>query len=159
MVIRDLRPDDLPGFLALLNAKAQFDGAESYNCASVDNLHNAFFGKRPSVFGLVAETDGRIIAMATYYSVFSLYLVKPSLWLNDLFVHPDWRNQQIGRTLLTRLSEIAITNGCARIDWIVAATNTKGQAFYRRLGAQVFDTVKLARLNETAIRKLSRVSA
>lgn len=44
MVIRDLQPDGLPRFLAPLNAKAQFDGAEAYNCASVENLHNVFFG-------------------------------------------------------------------------------------------------------------------
>jgi ribosomal protein S18 acetylase RimI-like enzyme len=158
MVIRDLRPDDLPVFLALLNAKAQFDGAESYNCASVEKLHNAFFGERPSVFALVAETDGEVVAMATYYTVFSLYLVKPSIWLNDLFVHPDWRNKQIGPKLLARLSEIAIANGCARIDWIVATTNTKGQAFYRRLGAEIFDAVKLARFNDIAIRGLSKMA-
>jgi len=159
MVIRDLRPDDLPGFLELLNGKAKFDGAESINCASVENLRNAFFGERPSAFALVAEADGKLVAMATYYTVFSLYLVKPSIWLNDLFVHPDWRNKQIGPKLLARLCEIAIDKGCARIDWIVATTNSKGQAFYRRLGAEVFETVRLARFNEAAIRGLSRMPA
>lgn len=94
--------------------------------------------------------------MATYYRVFSLYLVKPSIWLNDLFVHQDFRNKQIAPKLLARLSEIAIASGCARIDWIVATKNARGQAFYRRLGAQVFDTDKLARFNEAAIRDLSR---
>ncbi len=157
MIIRDIEPSDLPGFLQLLHGKAKFDGAETVNRATIDTLMPAFFGAQPSIRALVVEHEGALVAMATYYTVFSLYLVKPSIWLNDLFVQPNWRNNRIGEMLLARLAKIAIDLGCERIDWIVAITNNSGQRFYKRLGAEVFDSVKLARFNQTAISEISEM--
>jgi GNAT superfamily N-acetyltransferase len=157
MIIREIQPSDLPDFLQLLHGKAKFDGAEAVNRATIDTLMPAFFGVQPSIRALVVEHDGELVAMATYYTVFSLYLVKPSIWLNDLFVQPSWRNNRIGEKLLARLANIAIDLGCERIDWIVAVTNDGGQSFYKRLGAEVFDSVKLARFNQAAIAQISEM--
>ena len=159
MFIRDLKPSDLPEFLLLLQGKAKFDGAESVNRATSDTLAQAFFGAQPSIHALVMEHDGELVAMATFYTVFSLYLVKPSIWLNDIFVRPDWRNNRIGEKLLARLANIAVDRGCERIDWIVATTNNNGQRFYKRLGAEIFETVRLARFNQAAIREIAGMPA
>lgn len=156
MNIRPVEPTELPQLFALLQAKAAFDGCPESLRATVATLHDALFAQRPLAHALVAEIDGRLVGMATYYSIFSSFIAKPGLWLDDLYVYEDFRGQNIGRKPLTRLCQLAREGGCGRVDWHVSALNERGIQFYQSIGATISANSRLARLDEGAIQKMAR---
>jgi GNAT superfamily N-acetyltransferase len=87
------------------------------------------------------------------------FLARPGIWLDDLFVDEDARENGVGAALLTELARVADRNGFARIEWVTAVDNAKGLAFYRRNGAQVHDTVRVLRLGRAELSHLARAGA
>lgn len=78
---------ELVELLGLLKAKAEFDGYPESLRATEENLHAALFSDRPLAHALVAIEDGALVGMATYFSIFSTFIVKPGLWLDDSYVY------------------------------------------------------------------------
>lgn len=155
MIVRHVMESELPNLLTLIRAKAEFDGCPETLRATEASLHQALFSGAPRAFALVAESNGELVGMATYYAIFSSFIAKPGLWLDDLFVVETHRSQGIGEALIRRLCTIARESGCGRLDWHVSAFNERGQRFYRRLGASISEKARLVRLDETQIRMLS----
>lgn len=159
MQIRPVREDELPSLLALIRAKAEFDGCPETLRATVESLREALFAPKPLAHALIAEVNGRVVGMATYYAIFSSFIAKPGLWLDDLFVYSEARNQGIGEALVRRLSKIAKSGGCGRIDWHVSNFNERGKKFYLRIGATISERARLVRLNEEGIHALAEGQA
>ncbi len=151
IIVREIHENELPELLALLKAKAEFDGVANSLVSDVSTLRKALFSTQPMAKALVALSDDVIVGMATYYGTFSSFIAKPCIWLDDLYVYEAHRSKGIGRALIQHLSMIAHQQGCGRIDWIVASQNSKGKKFYSELGASIFDSVQLARLDEATI--------
>lgn len=152
VIVRTAAPGDVSSLLRLLRAKAQFDGVPHSLQATEENLRAELFRSGPAAHAIVATREDQVVGMATYFQTFSSFLMKPGLWLDDLYVDEPYRKCGVGRELLLWLCREAAASGCARIEWIVAALNTNGRGFYERMGAEVFETVRLARLDEAAIR-------
>ena len=155
MLIRSVAEGDLEQVLALLHAKAAFDGCPTAMVATVDSLRTALFAPTPIAHALVAVTGAHVVGIATYYATFSTFLSRPGIWLDDLYVEEASRGQHIGRHLVARLSEIAVERGCARIDWHVLETNERGRAFYESIGARIHSSERLMRLSDDAISALA----
>lgn len=155
IVVRQVTPEDLPDFLRLLEGKADFDGVRSTLKATLENLRAELFAPSPATRAVIAVKGTETVGMATYYDTFSSFLMKPGIWLDDLFVLAEHRKSGVGRALLAWLCREAVAHGCARIDWTVAAENDNGRGFYVQMGATISEVVRLARLNEVAIRKLA----
>lgn len=154
MQIRFIQDNELPELLALLKAKAEFDGNVQSFVATIDSLCAALFSESPMAKAIVAVENGSIVGMATFYATFSSFIAKPCIWLDDLYVYETHRSKGVGRALVKYLSAFALEQGCGRIDWVVATNNNQGRKFYSRLGASIFDSVQLARLDEAAIHAL-----
>lgn len=149
--IRPAHEADIAVLLDLIRAKAAFDGCLASLRADEQSLRYALFSSRPRAHALVAEINGQIVGVATYYDIYSSFVAKPGIWLDDLYVYEDYRRYGVGKSLMAALCEIAQRNGCARIDWIVARDNKNGRDFYAKLGAEIFEQVRHARLDEAAI--------
>ncbi|MEL7224099.1 MAG: GNAT family N-acetyltransferase [Cyanobacteria bacterium P01_D01_bin.36] len=91
------------------------------------------------------------IGFASYHFTYSTFLARPGLWLDDLFIQPEYRNQAIGTRLIQSLCKIAQQHNCGRIDWTVDVENTAGIRFYRRMGGQLQTQVHLCRLDRPSI--------
>lgn len=159
MNIRHVYESELPALLDLIRAKAEFDGCPESLKASVESLREAIFSSKPLAYALVADVDGKIVGMATYYSIFSSFISKPGLWLDDLFVHEQFRNVGIGEALVQRLCSIAKAGGCGRVDWHVSNFNERGKKFYQRIGASISEKARLVRLAETQINALAEAKS
>jgi GNAT superfamily N-acetyltransferase len=157
--VRPSLETDIAALLDLIRAKAGFDGCLDSLRTDERSLWVALFSARPRASALVAEINGRVVGMATYYDIYSSFVAKPGIWLDDLYVYEDYRGHGVGRALMTTLCEIAYREGCARIDWIVARDNENGRSFYSKLGAEIFDQVRHARLDEAAIGRLATSNA
>ena len=150
-IVRPIESADISHLLRLLRAKAVFDGVEHTLQATEQNLTEELLAPNASARAIVAVVNNQVVGMATYFQTFSSFLMKPGIWLDDLFIEETHRKHGIGRQLIAWLCKEAKANGCARIDWIVAANNDNGRGFYERMGATVFESVRLARIDQNAI--------
>ena len=152
MKIRHVEQPEIPQLFALLQG---FDGNPESLRATPTTLRDAIFAERPLANARVAEVNGKLVGMATYYSIFSSFIAKPRLWLDDLYVYEEYRSRNIGRKLMERLCQIAHDGGCGRVDWHVSGFNERGIKFYRGIGATISERAKLVRLGEAAIQELA----
>jgi GNAT superfamily N-acetyltransferase len=85
---------------------------------------------------LVAEEDGKTVGFALWFYNLSTFKCKPGIYLEDLFVLPEYRGRGIGKALLQSLGKIAIEENIGRIEWSCLDWNTPSLEFYRRMGAK-----------------------
>jgi GNAT superfamily N-acetyltransferase len=141
MNVRDATAIDAAEVLAFVRAKAEFDrelGAFAGDLGTTEELiRSHLFGPRPFAFALLAGGPGSAVGFALYYFRYSSFRGRPSVWLDDLFVHADARRQGAWRLLMSRLAEVAVSADCTHIAWVASASNAIGMGFYRRLGADV----------------------
>ncbi len=147
ILIRDANKKDIPAIMELIYLKAEFDGCLESLEANPQKLEIDFFGEKPLAFVILAEVDGDTIGLATYHFIYSTFLAKPGIWLDDLYVKAEYRSHQVGQALMLRLRQIGKEKGCGRIDWTVAVSNERGINFYERIGAKIMNKLKLCRLD------------
>jgi GNAT superfamily N-acetyltransferase len=135
MPIREATEDDLDDILQLIKDLASYERAADEVRATTDGLRRALFSEHPKVFCLIAETeDGDTAGFAIYFLNFSTWEGVHGLYLEDLFVRPQFRGDGFGGALLRRLAKIADDNGYARMEWVVLNWNTPAIAVYDRIG-------------------------
>ena len=157
--IRSANINDIGAILKLIQGKADFDGCLESLSSSDADIKEAFFSAKPKANAILAFENDEAIGIATYYSIYSTFIAKPGIWLDDLFVYPSSRKSGAGKALISELCNIALDTGCGRIDWIVARENENGKGFYEYLGANIFEEVRHARLDQKAIENLAGTKA
>ncbi len=156
MRVRGIERLDVADIFALIQAKAMFDGCQESLLLNEDDIESIFFDYRPRAKAIVAIIDDDVVGIATYYDIFSTFIAKPGLWLDDLYVYDSFRDHGVGKALISRLCSVAKATGCARIDWIVADDNKNGKGFYHALGATISQHVRHSRLDENAMHQLAQ---
>jgi GNAT superfamily N-acetyltransferase len=136
--IRAAEARDLPSVVGLVRALADFEKLEGPDEAAARRLTDDFAAGRYSL--LVADDGERIVGYALYFFTYSTFLAKPSLYLEDLFVHPGARGRGIGERFMRALAQVAVERGCGRFEWTVLDWNVDAQKFYRRIGAEVMSS-------------------
>ena len=153
--IRSALPGDLPSVVALVRALADFEKLPAPDDEAAARLIRDATSAEPPFHLLVGEDpSGAVVAYAAYFTTYSTFLAKRSLYLEDLFVHPDARGRGLGEELLRRLAALAVDRGCARFDWCVLDWNVDAQRFYKRLGAEVLSSWWTCRLEGDALAAL-----
>lgn len=148
----EVRPgtiEDVPVLLSFIQAMAAFEKLPV--SATEESLREVLFGENPAARTLLAFVGGRPIAYITYFFSFSTMLGKRGLWLEDVFIDPDFRGQGIGKALMAYLANIAIENQCGRFEWIVLDWNESAIHFYQSLGARVLPDWRICRLDEAQL--------
>jgi GNAT superfamily N-acetyltransferase len=147
VVVREARREDAPAIVALIRALAEFERLPGPDADAAARLAEHGFGARPHFESLVAESDGRIVAYAIFVTTYSTFRVRPTLFLEDIFVHPDARRRGIATRMMERLRTLAVERDCGRFEWMVLDWNAGAQALYAKLGAQQLDDWRLCRVD------------
>lgn len=147
MEIRRAAPADGPAYLELVRALAAYEKLDPPDDAACERLLADAFGERPRYALWVAELDGRVVAYAVTFETYSTFRALPSLYLEDLFVHPDARRRGIATAMLSVLRAHAEARGCGRFEWTVLDWNTDAQKLYTSIGAQILDNWRLCRVD------------
>ena len=113
------------------------------------------FGPNPFYFCLIAETDGAPAGFALYFFNYSTWLGRPGLYLEDLFVLPEYRGLGIGKALLQQVAAIAVEKDCPRLQWEVLDWNTPAIDFYKAMGAEFLDEWRNVRVTGKALLRLA----
>ncbi|MBN8245944.1 MAG: GNAT family N-acetyltransferase [Verrucomicrobia bacterium] len=133
--IRGAVASDAPTVVRFIHALAAYERLSHECVATEEALRQTLFGERPAAEVLLAEFDTLPVGMALFFQNYSTFLARPGIYLEDLFVLPEFRGRGFGRALLLRVGRLARERGCGRFDWSVLDWNTPSIEFYRSLGA------------------------
>ncbi len=150
------RSEDVPIILSLIRALGEYERLSHEVVATEDGLRTWLFGDRPAAEVVLAYVDETVVGFALFFHNFSTFLGRPGLYLEDLFVIPEWRGHGIGKSLLVHLAALAVERGCGRMEWNVLDWNEPALRFYERMGARLMKEWKLCRLTGAS---LARVAA
>jgi GNAT superfamily N-acetyltransferase len=154
VVVRPGTIDDVPLILDFIHSMAAFEKLAA--SATEQSLRDSLFGDEPAAHTLLAFVGGKPVAYATYFFTFASMVGRRGLWLDDLFVNPDFRGKGIGEALMAYLADVAVRTRCARFEWMVLDWNESAIAFYRRLGATLLDGWRICRLDGTQLSHVAR---
>jgi GNAT superfamily N-acetyltransferase len=157
--IRKATPADVPVILDFIRALAIYEREPDAVSATEEGLLRDGFGHNPFYFCMIAEHEGAPAGFALYFFNYSTWMGRPGLYLEDLFVHPEFRGLGIGKALLQRVAAIAVENNCPRLQWEVLDWNTPAIDFYRAMGAEFLDEWRNVRVSGDALARLAEAPA
>jgi GNAT superfamily N-acetyltransferase len=153
--ISDATPDDMDALLELIRELARFERLEKEVETTVESLLESLFGAQPVGRALLGRCDGQVAGYALYFFTFSSFVGRPGLWLDDLYVRPQFRSQGLGRALLEAVARVGAQRNCGRFEWTALNWNKPALDFYRKLGAKPMEEWTLLRLNCEGLRRLA----
>ncbi len=158
LTIRQSTCDDIPLILQFIRDLAEYERAPEEARATADDLLRDGFGPSPKFRCDLAFWDGRPAGFCLYFFNYSTWQGRPGLYLEDLFVRPEFRGKGIGKALLVHLARVAVRENCGRFSWAVLDWNTPAQEFYRSLGARMLKEWIIMRVEGEALPQLAQTS-
>lgn len=155
VLIRPVTPADVPTLFALITALAEYEKLSHQVSGDAAALEAHLFGDRPYIEAVIAEWQGAPVGFALFFHNYSTFLTKPGIYLEDLFVLPEYRGHGIGKALLVHVAQIAADRGCGRLEWSVLDWNELAIGFYQRMGAEVLPDWRICRVTGEALQQLS----
>lgn len=156
MPLRRATSGDLDTIIDLIHGLADYERQPEAVKLDRDEFALHLFGPHPYAEVILAETDGGESAgFALFFHNFSTWAGKPGIYLEDLFVRPQFRGDGYGKALLVELARLAVERGCARLEWSVLDWNEPSIAFYRALGAAPMDEWTVHRLSGETLERLA----
>lgn len=134
--IRSARPGDEAELVAMIGELAEFEHAADECTVTENQLRDALFGTDPVLFGHVVEVDGRMAACALWFRNFSTWDGVAGIYLEDLFVRPQFRRRGLARRLLATLARECVDRGYSRLTWAVLNWNVDAIALYDSVGGR-----------------------
>jgi GNAT superfamily N-acetyltransferase len=146
---------DLPIILSFIRELAAYEKLEGEVKATVEDLRETLFGPGRVAFALIARASGEPAGFALYFFNVSTFAGRRGLYLEDLYVRPQFRQKGLGRQLLARLARIAVDQRCGRMEWAVLDWNETALRVYRAIGAQPMSEWTIQRLTGPALDALA----
>ena len=134
MIIRRAEPGDEVELTAMIHELAEFERASDECTVTESHLRSALFGDAPTVHGHIAEEDGQAAAGALWFRNFSTWDGVAGIYLEDLFVRPQFRRRGLAREMLAALARECVDNGYTRLSWAVLDWNVNAIALYDAVG-------------------------
>lgn len=153
--LRPAEESDVPDLFAMIRELAAFEDLENELQVTATALRDALFGMRPVATAIIATAPEGAAGYAIYYRTFSSFIGRPGIFLEDLYVRPEFRNQGLGRALLKHVAAIASELHCGRFEWNALNWNENALRFYRNIGARTLDEWVLLRMDETSLNQLA----
>ena len=154
-----LRPatvDDVPVILRCIRGLAEYERLSHECVATEELLRSSLFSGTPAAEVTLAFSGDAPAGFALWFRSYSTFLARPGIYLEDLFVFPEFRGGGLGRLLLESLASTAVERGYGRLEWAVLDWNEDAIRFYRSLGALPMDQWTTYRVAGDALTALAR---
>ena len=151
LIIRRATAQDVPTLIRLITALAEYESLAPPDELAAERLTRDGFGDGPKFEAWLAEWDCQPVGYAFLFNAYSTFLAAPTLYLEDLFVMPEYRGRGIGKAMLTHCISLAYDRGCGRMEWTCLDWNTSAQRVYENLGARRMTEWYLYRLDRQAL--------
>ena len=149
--IREAEPKDGSLIYDLVRELAAYERLSHEVDATQQQLVEALFSPHPRLFCDIAEWDGEPVGFALWFLNFSSFRGRFGIYLEDLFVRPDFRGRGLGKALMEKLAKRCTQEGWTRFEWAVLEWNKPAIDFYRAIGATVMDDWRICRLTGAAL--------
>ena len=156
MKIRPARKEEVGIVLQLIHDLAHYEKAPNEVEATEKELLATIFIDNPKVFCDVVDVDGEIAGIAIWFLNYSTWQGKHGIYLEDLFIKPEYRGHGYGKALLKHLAKICDEKGYGRFQWWVLDWNSPAIEFYRSLGAVAMDEWTVYRVSGNALKELGK---
>lgn len=153
MEIRNAERKDVPMILGFIKGIARYEKMENEVLATEKLLDEWLFEKKIAEVVFAME-NGREVGFALYFHNYSTFVGKAGLYLEDLFVFPEYRGKGFGKALFLHLVKKAVERGCGRMEWVCLNWNKPSIDFYHSMGAESLDDWKTYRLTEEKLKAL-----
>ncbi len=151
ITFRDAVLGDEGRVLWFIRALAEYEKLLHEVEATEGDLAAALFGPTPRCHAMFAELDGVDVGFGLWFYNFSTFVGRAGLYVEDVFVLPEYRGRGVGRAIFSELARRAIAEGCKRMDWWVLNWNAPAIRFYGALGARPMDQWTVQRLTGEAL--------
>ncbi len=154
-MITPLSRNEVPDLLELIRELAQFEKLEHELQATVGILENSFLGSQPVAGAFLARCDGKLAGYAIYFFTFSSFIGRAGIWLEDLYVRPEFRKRGLGLALMKAVAQVGVERNCGRFEWTALDWNENALKFYDKLGARRMGEWTTLRMNSKQMRELA----
>ena len=153
LAFRAARREDVPLILEMIRALAEYEQLLSEVVATESVLEEWLFDKKKAEV-LFPLLDRKEIGFALYFHNFSTFLGRAGLYLEDLYIQPEYRGRGYGRKVLQKLAQIAVERGCGRLEWWCLDWNRPSIDFYLSLGAEAMDEWTVYRISGDTLKRM-----
>ena len=155
-VFRPAAPGDEELILSFIRALADYEHMSDQVVATPGLLREWIFEKNKAEV-IFAEVGGKAVGFALFFHNFSTFLGRAGIYLEDLFVLPEYRGQGCGKALLQELARIAVERGCGRLEWACLDWNRPSIDFYtKRMHAAPMDEWTVYRLTGETLEEAAK---
>jgi GNAT superfamily N-acetyltransferase len=153
--ITPLSRNEVSELLELIRELAQFEKLEDQVQATIPILENSFFGPQPAAGAFLARCDGKLAGYAIYFFTFSSFIGRAGIWLEDVYVRPEFRKRGLGLDLIKAVARVGVERNCGRYEWTALDWNENALNFYDKLGAKRMSEWIMLRMNSKQMRELA----
>ncbi len=152
--IRFAQPEDISLILEFIKGLAEYEKMLDCVEATEEILRENLFNRKAAEV-IIAEYEGLPVGFALFFHNFSTFLGKPGIYLEDLFVKPEYRGKGLGKIMLSFLAKLARERNCGRFEWWCLDWNKPSITFYKKLGAEPMDEWTVYRVSGKALDDLA----
>ncbi|MDR1411146.1 MAG: GNAT family N-acetyltransferase [Spirochaetaceae bacterium] len=154
VILRDAGEQDIPLILEFIRGLAEYERLLDQVSATEDGLAKSLFQDRAAEV-LICEYREKPAGFALYFHNFSTFLGRPGIYIEDLFVKPEYRGKGLGKALFARIAAIAVERDCGRLEWSCLDWNEPSIEFYKSRGGRPLDGWTTYRVTADALKKLA----
>ena len=154
MQFRYAEEKDVPLILQFIKDLAEYEHMLDEVVTTEELLTEWIFQKEKAEVIFVLE-DGKEVGFALFFHNFSTFLGRAGIYLEDLYVKPEYRHKGYGKGLLKKLAQIAVERGCGRLEWWCLDWNQPSIDFYLSLGAEPMEDWTVYRIAGDTLHKLA----
>ncbi|MBS1537334.1 MAG: GNAT family N-acetyltransferase [Bacteroidetes bacterium] len=152
--VEKVSPKNFELLLGLIVALAEFEELAPPDIEARTRLRKDCFSENPRFESFLGYKDGKAVSYVIIFETYSSFLAKPTLYLEDLFVLPEYRKSGVGYRFFQFVARLAVERGCGRMEWQVLDWNENAIKFYDRLGATHLKGWYPYRLTEDELQKI-----
>ena len=157
LIVRPTTRSDVSVLFSLIKALAEYEKLSHAVTGTEAALEEDLFGNPTYATAIVAELAGEAVGFALFFHNYSTFLTQKGIYLEDIFVLPEYRGQGIGKALLTYVAKLAVERGCGRLEWSVLDWNEPAIAFYHRMGASMLEQWRICRVEGNSLIDLAQL--
>lgn len=156
--LRLAQEQDVPVILAFIQGLAEYEKLSDQVVATEETLRQSLFGEQRYAEVVIAEYQQQAAGFALFFHNYSTFLAKPGIYLEDLFVLPQYRAKGLGKALLSYLAKLAVSRDCGRLEWSVLDWNQPAIDFYHSQGATMLHDWRINRVTGDKLLQLAEQS-
>jgi GNAT superfamily N-acetyltransferase len=153
--IRYADEKDIPLILSFIRELAEYEHLSDQVIATEEILKDGLFIQKKAEV-IIGETCDSPVGFALFFHNFSTFLGRPGIYLEDLFVRPEYRGSGYGKSLLKKVAEIAVKRGCGRLEWSCLNWNKPSIEFYLKMQAQPMNDWTVYRVTGEILDQLAK---